>query len=63
MNKERKPNVKRLLRGQLDCLKEEFHRVPEAELFRMYLHYMVEIHPDCFNRIVETATSRFLGIE
>lgn len=47
--------VSKLVEGQLECLREEFRKVPEDELFRMYLHYMVENRLEIFNRIVETA--------
>jgi len=55
MTQEGKQVVRKLVEGQLECLREEFRKVPEEELFRMYLHYMVENRPDIFNRIVETA--------
>lgn len=47
--------VRKLVNGQLACLREEFRKLPEDELFRMYLHYMVENRPEIFNRIVDTA--------
>ena len=58
MTQEGKQAVKELLDGQLKCLREEFHKVSEDELFRMYLHYMVENRLEIFNRIVETAITR-----
>jgi|GEM_PF-6494859 len=58
MTQEGKQVVRELVEGQLECLREEFRKVPEEELFRMYLHYMVENRPKIFNRIVETAIAR-----
>jgi len=54
MTREDKQAVRELLEGQLKCLRDEFRKLPEDELFRMYLHYMVEKRPEIFNRIVET---------
>ena len=51
--------VRKLVNGQLACLREEFRKLPEDELFRMYLHYMVENRPKIFNRIVDTATGGY----
>lgn len=58
MAQEGKQAVRELVEGQLKCLRAEFHKVPENELFRMYIHYMVENRPEIFNRIVETAVAR-----
>ena len=44
-----------LLHGQLEGLRENFRSLPEDELFRMYLHYMVECRTEAFNRIVDSA--------
>jgi len=43
------------LDGQLKSLREDFRKVPEDELFRMYLDYMVKYRPEHFKRIVESA--------
>ena len=59
MTLEGKQAVRELVEGQLACLRREFRKVPEDELFRMYLHYMVENRPEIFNRIVETAIVRY----
>ena len=55
MTREDKQAVRELVEGQLKCLREEFRKLPEDELFRMYLHYMVENRPEIFDRIVKTA--------
>jgi len=39
----------------LKSLREDFRKVPEDELFRMYLDYMVKYRPEHFKRIVESA--------
>ena len=38
---------------QLEFLRDDFRRLPEEQLFRMYLHYMVERCPDRFKQIIE----------
>ncbi len=38
---------------QLELLRDDFRRLPEEKLFRMYLHYMVEWCPDRFKQIIE----------
>ena len=55
MKQAGKQVARKLVNGQLACLREEFRKLPEDELFRMYLHYMVENRPEIFNRIVDTA--------
>ena len=42
-----------LVAEQLELLRNDFRRLSEEELFRMYLHYMVEYHPDRFIQIIE----------
>ena len=44
-----------LLQGQLESLRENFRSLSEDELFRMYLHYMVECRPETFDRIIDSA--------
>lgn len=45
--------TKDLVAEQLELLRNDFRRLSEEELFRMYLHYMVEYQPDRFIQIVE----------
>jgi len=52
---ESRKKTKDLLEGQLRSLREDFRRLPEEELFRMYLHYMVENRIDHFNKIIDSA--------
>lgn len=61
MNVQQSSNVRQLVDYQLERLKDEFHRMPEEDLFRMYLHYMVEHRIDRFNRIVTPAAGNFRG--
>lgn len=45
--------TKDIVAGQLELLRDDFRRLTEAELFRMYLHYMVDRCPERFNQVVE----------
>jgi hypothetical protein len=42
----------RLLTDQLGRLREEFRDCGEDDLFRMYLHYMLECRPEAFYQII-----------
>ena len=42
-----------MLKAQAHSLRDDFRRLPEEQLFRMYLHYMVERCPDRFKQIIE----------
>jgi len=47
--------TKDIVAGQLELLRDDFRRLPEDELFRMYLHYMVECRPERFDQVIEAA--------
>ena len=42
-----------IVAGQLELLRDDFRKLTEEELFRIYLNYMVEWYPERFNRVVE----------
>jgi hypothetical protein len=43
-----------IIARQLESLRDDFRRLPEDKLFRMYLHYMIEYCPEKFNQVVES---------
>lgn len=45
-------STRAILDCQLHSLREDFHNRHADDLFRMYLHYMVEFHPDQFESLV-----------
>ena len=42
-----------IVAGQLELLRDDFRKLTEEELFRIYLNYMVEWYPERFDRVVE----------
>ena len=46
---------------QLEMLREEYHNCDEEELFRMYLHYMLECRTEEFFRIISGETKVVAG--
>ncbi|MCE5273491.1 hypothetical protein LLH00_19610 [bacterium] len=51
-------STRAILENQLRSLREDFHRRHAEDLFRMYLHYMVEFQPEQFERLVTRAAER-----
>ncbi len=52
MYQDQKTPTSRLLTDQLGRLRDEFRTCGDDDLFRMYLHYMLECRPETFYRII-----------